>query len=412
MHKKRALIYSVLFALASNIYAIGSLDDIQVGGIYRMDLSSGETLEGIIEEKDDSSVIIESMGIPYKFNASIIFDYTLIIPPQKKDVSGDLELISFKELLHRSGAVGKIQILISNGNIFKGFVTAIDTETVSINVGGSIIPISKDLITQITKIPPDTKKGTSQKQPGIQKEQKKHEGPFDTVNILNPKTDEYGKHLPPLVIIGMIQSHDPDGIVILSPHGVTREFKNDRILRVKRHTAPSYEQKIKNYAKSLFCPANMILVDLPPGKEDRPFFKVCIDRYEYPNRRGTVPETNISYDKAQELCKKQGKRLCSVVEWQWACSGLEGYTYPYGYRLEKTYCNREGIKHVEHSGARLRCVGKFGVYDMVGNIFEWVTDSKGKPMLMGGPYSKCQTISPGMRGAAKPQIGLRCCKGN
>ena len=412
MLKKLVLIFPVLLALTANIYAIVSLDDIQVGGVYRMDLASGETLEGIIEEKDDSSVIIESMGTPYKFNATIIYGYTLIVPPSKKNVPVGLEFISFKELLHRSGAVGRIKILISNGTIFKGIVSAIDTETVKINVGGSIIPISKDLISQITKIPIDTRKEMPQKRPGIQKEQKKYEGPFDTVNILNPKTDEYGKHLPPLVIIGKIQSHDPEGIVILTPHGVKREFKVDRILRVIRNTAPSYEQKIKIYAKSLFCPANMILIDLPPGKEGRPFFKVCIDRYEYPNRRGNVPETNISYENAHDLCKKQKKRLCAVEEWQWSCSGLEGYTYPYGYRLEKTYCNRDGIKNVEHSGARLKCVGKFGVYDMVGNIFEWVTDSKGKPMLMGGPYSKCQTVSPGMSGAAKPQIGFRCCKSN
>ena len=412
MLKKLILIFSFLLVLSSTIYADGSLDDILVGGIYRMDLASGETLEGIIEEKDDSSVIIESMGTPYKFNASIIYGYTLIVPPQNNDVPGKIEYVSFEELLHRSGAVGRIKILISSGTIFKGIVSAIDTETVKINVGGSIIPISREIISQITKIPSDIGKETLQKEPGIQNDQKKYNGPFDTVTILNQKTDEYGNHLPPLVIIGKIQSQEPEGIIIITPLGIKREFKSDHIIRVNRNTAPLYEQKIKLYAKSLFCPANMILIDLPPGKEDRPFFKMCIDRYEYPNRKGTLPQTNVSYDLAQELCEKQGKRLCAVEEWQWSCGGLEGYTYPYGYRLEKTYCNRDGINNVEPSGARLKCVGKFGVYDMIGNVFEWVTDSGGKPMLMGGPYSKCQTVSPGMSGAAKPQIGFRCCKSN
>ena len=411
MFKKLTIIYTILFVLTSTMYAIESLDDIQVGGVYRMDLASGEVLEGIVDEKDDTSLIIESMGTPYKFNASLIYGYTLIVPPQKKGSPDSPEFISFKELLHRSGAVGRIKILITNGNIYKGIVSAIDTEMVEIDVGGSIIPISKDLITQISKIKMGQKKD-SKRGPKIQVGPARPGGPFDTVYVLNPEIDEYDKRLPPIVIIGKIESQDPNGILILTPSGVKREFKTNRILRVKRNSAPTYEQKIKTYAKTLFCPANMVLVDLPPGKEGRPFFKVCIDRYEYPNQRGSIPEKNFSYDKAQELCKKQGKRLCTVEEWQWSCSGLEGYTYPYGYRLEKTHCNREGAQRVEASGARLRCVGKFGVYDMVGNIFEWVTDSKGKPMLMGGPYSKCQTVSPGLSGAAKPQIGFRCCKSN
>ena len=53
-----------------------------------------------------------------------------------------------------------------------------------------------------------------------------------------------------------------------------------------------------------------------------------------------------------------------------------------------------------------------GGYDMVGNIIEWVSASNGKMALMGGPYSKCQTISEAQNGDAKPQSGLRCCKSN
>ena len=49
---------------------------------------------------------------------------------------------------------------------------------------------------------------------------------------------------------------------------------------------------------------------------------------------------------------------------------------------------------------------------MVGNVFEWVVGPKKQPAMMGGPYSKCQTITEGVGGSAKPQSGLRCCKGN
>jgi formylglycine-generating enzyme required for sulfatase activity len=156
----------------------------------------------------------------------------------------------------------------------------------------------------------------------------------------------------------------------------------------------------------------MFFVDIPPGKQNRPFFKVCVDRYEYPNVKDAAPKINSSYDEARALCSKRGKRLCTADEWQWACSGLEGYTYPYGWNPEKEKCNTDGNRPPEASGVRSNCVSKFGGYDMVGNVFEWVTDGKKQPSVMGGPYSKCQTITGGVGGSAKPQTGFRCCKSN
>ena len=88
-----------------------------------------------------------------------------------------------------------------------------------------------------------------------------------------------------------------------------------------------------------------------------------------------------------------------------------GY-HPYGWNRDDNKCNTEGAVVVERSGSRHNCVSKYGGYDMVGNIFEWVTGTNNDPMLMGGPYSKCQTVSPGVGGGAKPQTGFRCCKSN
>ena len=155
----------------------------------------------------------------------------------------------------------------------------------------------------------------------------------------------------------------------------------------------------------------MMLVDIPPGKAGRPFLKACIDKYEFPNREGTVPQVNVSYAQAQASCLQQGKRLCTAREWQWACAGLDGYTYSYGWNFDKEACNTEG-RYPEPSGKRSHCIGKFGAMDMVGNVFEWVTGDDGQPAAMGGPFSKCQTISPGPNGDPKPQTGFRCCKSN
>ena len=469
---KHFVIVFIIF-LAVKTHAIESLKDIQVGGTYRMELTTGDILEGIVEEKSETSLIIACKGEYYTFKKDLILKYELISTFKKRyapgvgeysfdellrskgavgriqirvksgkvfkgtvsgintesvkiDVGGSIipisrdiiaqilkitaetdtpegpEIFSFDELLYRKGNVGKIQIRVKGGRVFKGIVSSIDKETVRIDVGGSVIPISRDIITKISRMGTDTK----------DEKTKIPEGPFDTVFVLNPATDEHGIHAPPLQVVGKILKDNLKGVSLTTLTGAVKMIRRDHVLRVYRHSPVPYEEVIKEYRKSLSCPNDMILIDIPPGKVGRPLIKVCIDRYEYPNEKGVVPYRNIPYTGAQNLCKKKGKRLCTIQEWQWACSGLEGHSYPYGVQINEHNCNTEGQKNVEPSGSRIKCVGEFRVFDMVGNLFEWVTDSRGRTMIMGGPTSKCQDISPGMKGAAKPQIGFRCCKSN
>ena len=41
-----------------------------------------------------------------------------------------------------------------------------------------------------------------------------------------------------------------------------------------------------------------------------------IDRYEYPNRRGSLPRVSVTWTEAQSLCRALGKRLCTEAEWE------------------------------------------------------------------------------------------------
>jgi formylglycine-generating enzyme required for sulfatase activity len=193
--------------------------------------------------------------------------------------------------------------------------------------------------------------------------------------------------------------------------GDPHKFSRDEIARIVKHSAENSDDALVRYAKPLSCPQGMFLVDMPPNRGNKPFFKVCVDRYEYPDRAGTVPRTNIAFDEARRFCSQQGKRLCNAVEWMWACSGIEGLAYPYGNNFDQSKCNAD-TRLVESSGNKANCVSPWGGYDMAGNIFEWVITDKNKLALMGGPLSKCQTVSPAQNGDAKPQSGLRCCKSN
>lgn len=184
------------------------------------------------------------------------------------------------------------------------------------------------------------------------------------------------------------------------------------------------------------CPADMALVD------DR----VCVDRWEGSivervpggvekawspylpidgreslvravSRPGVVPQGYISGKQAAAACSASGKRLCSADEWEHACRGPSRLQFPYGDARRAGACNddiravhpvaevghllgltRERLWHegmnqaiinqlpdtLLQTGARAECTNAYGVYDMVGNLHEWVDDPDGT--FRGGYY--------------------------
>ncbi len=65
----------------------------------------------------------------------------------------------------------------------------------------------------------------------------------------------------------------------------------------------------------------------------------CMDRYEYPNKKGELPTRFVSWIEAGKMCQTQGKRLCYDDEWTLACEGPERRPYPYGWERNNLACN-------------------------------------------------------------------------
>ncbi|MFP4162416.1 MAG: formylglycine-generating enzyme family protein [Chitinispirillaceae bacterium] len=387
----------------------GEYGKLLVGGKYRMVLTTGDELVGYVESKTDTSVIFETVDKkPYTFRKALILTSELLAPP-RKEISKDKAMkLSFEELKTFTLKNVDLKVDLKNGTDFRGTVASLEPDILKLDVEGSTIPISRKVIDKIRTVPEGEKKEKK-----VKKTEKKKMGPpFDTLVVKNSEVDEYGRRGPDLVLHGKIEDENSKKIVLTSVKGKTRNVSRVDIHKIIRHSGNEFEGPIKKYSKPLDCPEGMVLVDLPPGAPDRPFFKVCIDKYEYPNEKESLPKGNISYAEAKKICESQGKRLCTVEEWKWACSGKDDFPFPYGKKLDKEVCNTEGTRNAEPSGYRHNCKSKYGVNDMVGNIFEWVSQSNGKPALMGGPLSRCSTVTPGGGGAARPQIGLRCCKGN
>jgi formylglycine-generating enzyme required for sulfatase activity len=227
-----------------------------------------------------------------------------------------------------------------------------------------------------------------------------------------------------------------------------------------------------------------------------PVGDVCIDRYEArllrkkddgslvphpPHLRppsgvfvassepGVRPQAYISRIEAESACQNAGKRLCSVTEWHRACRGPDQTTYPYGPTYVAGRCNvgkphllsmlhgsdPKGWLYDEHfndpelnqrpgflasTGQHDGCVGANGVYDLVGNLHEWVSDrvdaslvtkipltdglrkrlraNTGKGIFMGGFFSTTNQHGRGcdfITMAHEPRYhdystGFRCCK--
>jgi hypothetical protein len=160
------------------------------------------------------------------------------------------------------------------------------------------------------------------------------------------------------------------------------------------------------------CPVGMVGVVV----DDKSF---CIDKYEWPNKEGGKPQSNVTLAQAMDSCFTAGKRLCSALEWESACSGTYNWRYPYGDKYSQKACVTQGKKR-RKSGDAGECRSWNAAYDMVGNLAEWTStkapEDKGFNIVKGGFWES------GSRGSCNssrysyyPQnhhnpVGFRCCK--
>ena len=154
---------------------------------------------------------------------------------------------------------------------------------------------------------------------------------------------------------------------------------------------PSVSVRDKNGA---LCPSNMKFM-----KASSTTSAYCVDIYEAPGF-GRMPQ-QATYAEAQSLCGSRGFRLCTSREWTRAC----GHRYPYGARYESSRCNTEASAVIP-SGSKPSCKSNVGVFDMSGNLAEWVAEKT----AMGGHFrSSGVHASCGARGIGGQRTGFRCC---
>ena len=139
------------------------------------------------------------------------------------------------------------------------------------------------------------------------------------------------------------------------------------------------------------------------------------------------PIVSVTWDEANAYCKWAGGRLPSEAEWEYAArGGKEGLKYPWGNDI--THENANYGREVEKGTTSV--VGSypangFGLYDMAGNVWEWVADwyeenyyasspardPKGplagqERVLRGGSWSNGpRNLRASVRGRNRPEVG-------
>lgn len=148
----------------------------------------------------------------------------------------------------------------------------------------------------------------------------------------------------------------------------------------------------------------------------------CIDLYEYPNRKGSAPGTNVKFTQAVASCKSRGKRLCTEPEWERACKGPSNARFPYGNAFNASACNTEDatgqVRQVSDTGSFGQCASGYGVFDLAGNVAEWVDspfDSGANRTVKGGAANRpdfatrCAARVGKSPDSKDVLIGFRCC---
>lgn len=178
------------------------------------------------------------------------------------------------------------------------------------------------------------------------------------------------------------------------------------------------------------CFAGLCMTACPAGMT-RIGVNLCIDSYEASrsgsaaqSAPGVMPWVNIDRSGAGNACAAAGKRLCTIAEWQLGCMGPSGTTYPYGPSFVAGACNDRngscaGGEGVAATGSFASCQGGFpGVFDMSGNVWEWIEEADDvNSGAFGGSVDCCRDptkLACGSGGwihrdTTWPALGFRCC---
>ena len=85
------------------------------------------------------------------------------------------------------------------------------------------------------------------------------------------------------------------------------------------------------------------------------------------------PVVGVNYKQAVDYAKWAGKRLPTEEEWEYAARGTDKRAFPWGKEWESGKANADGASKDFSEVGKFTGTSPFGVYDLVGNAWEWTS---------------------------------------
>ena len=117
--------------------------------------------------------------------------------------------------------------------------------------------------------------------------------------------------------------------------------------------------------------------------EITPSVTVKFENNVYKPRKGleNYPVNRVSWFGADAYCKWKGKRLPTEAEWEKAARGTDQRIFPWGNEFPdnsrvtfRRKFSKKGFKVMEPVDGMKDGISPFGVHQMAGNVWEWVSD--------------------------------------
>jgi len=166
----------------------------------------------------------------------------------------------------------------------------------------------------------------------------------------------------------------PAGKFIMgSPQGIgSRDEHPSHIVQLDGFAIDRFEVTNGRYAECVaagYC--------TPPASSSSVLRKSYYNNYDFTD----YPVIEVNWYQATEFCNWAGGRLPTEAEWEMAARGYapDRRIYPWG--DEKPDCGKANFGGIEGCvgdtdivGRRVEGQSPFGVFDMAGNVWEWVSD--------------------------------------